>query len=133
MAITRNFPVTTDISLLPEIANSLGAHLAAKLQGFASDERTLTDEFCDMICIWATHGHFMTAKSQSAGDTRASALCAINRNDLALISPFGRQIDKSGTNGILSDVFPLLRVTFVITSQMIERPGLPQSPVIRGT
>ncbi|MDX6527816.1 MAG: hypothetical protein QOH41_106 [Blastocatellia bacterium] len=69
MAITRNFSVTTDISLLPEIANSLGVHLAAKLQGFASDERTLTDEFCDMICIWATHGHFMTAKSQSAGST----------------------------------------------------------------
>ena len=55
MAITKNFSVSADISLLPEIANSLGSHLAAKLQGFASDERTLTDEFCDMICIWSMH------------------------------------------------------------------------------
>lgn len=53
VAIIRNFSVTTDISLLPEISNSVGAHLAAKLEGFASDERTLTDELCDMICIWA--------------------------------------------------------------------------------
>jgi len=33
-------------------AQSVGAHLAAKLQSFASDERTLTDELCDMLCIW---------------------------------------------------------------------------------
>jgi hypothetical protein len=33
-------------------AKSVGAHLAAKLQSFCSDERTLTDELCDMLCIW---------------------------------------------------------------------------------
>jgi len=31
---------------------SVGAHLAAKLQSFASDEFTLTGELCDMLCIW---------------------------------------------------------------------------------
>lgn len=35
-------------------ARSVGAHLAAKLQCFASDERTLTDELCDMLSIWLT-------------------------------------------------------------------------------
>lgn len=35
-------------------AQSVGAHLAAKLQCFASDERTLTDELCDMLSIWLT-------------------------------------------------------------------------------
>ncbi len=54
MPVKRQFSVSADISLLPQITNSLGAHLAAKLQEFASDERTLTDEFCDMTCIWAT-------------------------------------------------------------------------------
>lgn len=33
-------------------AQSIGAHLAAKLQSFGTDERTLTDELCDMLCIW---------------------------------------------------------------------------------
>lgn len=33
-------------------AKSVGAHLAAKLQLFCTDERTLTDELCDMLCIW---------------------------------------------------------------------------------
>jgi hypothetical protein len=56
MAIIRRFSVRTEVSLLPEISNSLGAHLAAKLQGSGSDELTLTDEFCDMICIWAGTG-----------------------------------------------------------------------------
>jgi hypothetical protein len=54
MGITRQFSVFTELSVIPEITNSLGSHLAAKLESFASDERTLTDEFCDMICIWAT-------------------------------------------------------------------------------
>jgi hypothetical protein len=33
---------------------SIGAHVAAKLQAFHTDERTLTDELCDMLCIWTS-------------------------------------------------------------------------------
>lgn len=36
---------------------SLGAHLASKLQHFATDERTLTDELCDMFYIWLQAGY----------------------------------------------------------------------------
>jgi hypothetical protein len=47
-------PVTSTVTIgdIPPVCQSVGAHLAAKLQCFASDERTLTDELCDMICIW---------------------------------------------------------------------------------
>ncbi|MFT3898302.1 MAG: hypothetical protein QM719_11525 [Thermomonas sp.] len=37
---------------IPGPAKSVGAHLAAKLELFCTDERTLTDELCDMLCIW---------------------------------------------------------------------------------
>jgi hypothetical protein len=53
MAVIRQFSATTILSAIPEIAGSVGSHLAAKLQQFGSDERTLTDELCDMMCIWA--------------------------------------------------------------------------------
>jgi hypothetical protein len=38
--------------LLAPILDSISAHLGAKLGEFISDERTLTDELCDMACIW---------------------------------------------------------------------------------
>lgn len=53
MAIARSFSASTIVGVLPDIGNSLGSHIGAKLEAFASDERTLTDEFCDMTCIWA--------------------------------------------------------------------------------
>src|ERR1041385_9033629 len=34
------------------ITKSIGAHIASKLQQFGSDERTLTDELCEMFFIW---------------------------------------------------------------------------------
>ena len=50
-----NSPVTVRINLrqLPPITDSLGAHIAAKLARFGSDERTLTEEPCDMMYLWA--------------------------------------------------------------------------------
>lgn len=52
MAVTRKFPAAIELTRLIEILNSLGAHLSAKLDHFATDERTLTDELCDMFYIW---------------------------------------------------------------------------------
>ena len=69
MPIKRSFSAAADISLLPEITNSLGAHLSAKLQEFASDERTLTDEFCDMTCIWASSASSSVLPPPSTGIT----------------------------------------------------------------
>lgn len=48
--------------LLP-IWNSVAAHIAAKLQHFGSDERTLTDEICDMVFIWARLHHALKVAS----------------------------------------------------------------------
>ena len=75
-----------------------GAHLAAKLDCFSTDERTLTDELCDMLCIWlviqvmtgrhATSSLFdlSLAKTTTAEETEHGA-------DLELIvaSPLGRK------------------------------------------
>jgi len=44
--------VKTTIPALIYPCRSVGAHLAAKLSRFQSDERTLTDELCDMLAIW---------------------------------------------------------------------------------
>jgi len=52
MPVTRSFPARISIADLLPIADSLGAHVAAKLEHFATDERTLTDELCDMFYIW---------------------------------------------------------------------------------
>lgn len=57
MAVTRTFPARASLKDLVVIMNSLGAHVAAKLDHFASDERTLTDDLCDMFYIWAKQGH----------------------------------------------------------------------------
>ena len=52
--MSTNFQFTSviDIGCIPEPAKSVGAHVAAKLALFNSDERTLTDELIDMLCIW---------------------------------------------------------------------------------
>src|SRR5690606_19966668 len=52
MATGRPFSGRVTIPDMLAPAQSVGAHLAAKLESFASDERTLTDELCDMLCIW---------------------------------------------------------------------------------
>jgi hypothetical protein len=52
VSTTSSFTVSLDISDVHWSAKSVGAHLAAKLQLFQTDERTLTDELCDMLCIW---------------------------------------------------------------------------------
>lgn len=54
MPTGRPFTVRVDIPRMIPPLQSVGAHLAAKLQCFGTDERTLTDELCDMLCIWLT-------------------------------------------------------------------------------
>ena len=46
--------VSLDVPSLVHVAESVGAHVGAKLETCHSDERTLTDELCDMISIWAS-------------------------------------------------------------------------------
>jgi hypothetical protein len=53
MATGRPFTARASIPLIIAATDSVGSHLAAKLSEFASDERTLTDELCDMLCIWS--------------------------------------------------------------------------------
>lgn len=58
MSTASTFTRRLDLSDIPQPAKSVGAHLAAKLQLFQTDERTLTDELCDMLCIWlGMHAH----------------------------------------------------------------------------
>lgn len=52
MSTASTFTQRLTIADIPGPAMSVGAHLAAKLQLFSTDERTLTDELCDMLCIW---------------------------------------------------------------------------------
>jgi hypothetical protein len=52
MGTASYFNARVSIQDLIAPAKSVGAHLAAKLDCFFSDERTLTDELCDMFCIW---------------------------------------------------------------------------------
>ncbi len=53
MAIKREYDCYLDFTELTAITGSIGSHIAAKLQAFGSDERTLTDELCDMLLIWS--------------------------------------------------------------------------------
>jgi hypothetical protein len=53
MPIVTQFPGITTLGNILSIGDSLGTHVAAKLQIFGTDERTLTDELCDMFYIWA--------------------------------------------------------------------------------
>ena len=52
MSTTFRFRRRIHINHVKAPAQSVGAHLASKLQMFGTDERTLTDELCDMLCIW---------------------------------------------------------------------------------
>ena len=52
MPTNFKFSASTDLVGIRTCGSSIGAHLAAKLEAFGSDERTLTDELCDMLCIW---------------------------------------------------------------------------------
>ena len=52
MSTASTFTRRLTLADIPQPAKSVGAHLAAKLQHFGTDERTLTDELCDMLCIW---------------------------------------------------------------------------------
>jgi hypothetical protein len=54
MPTSAPFSRVTSLQQLAPILDSIGAHLSAKLASFGSDERTLTDELCDMMCIWST-------------------------------------------------------------------------------
>jgi hypothetical protein len=52
MSTAFRFKTRLNIGDIRAPAQSVGAHLAAKLETFGSDERTLTDELCDMLSIW---------------------------------------------------------------------------------
>lgn len=52
MTTASTFTQQVTLFDIPPPAQSVGAHIAAKLQIFQTDERTLTDELCDMLCIW---------------------------------------------------------------------------------
>lgn len=53
MPVIRDYPVYLPVSAFVAVLDSLGAHLSAKLAQFGTDERTLTDELCDMFLIWS--------------------------------------------------------------------------------
>ena len=50
--VRKNRVLLTPATAVP-ILDSVAAHVASKLQEFGTDERTLTDELCDMFCIWS--------------------------------------------------------------------------------
>jgi len=52
MPVVRDFEATISIGKLFAILDSISAHVAAKLELFGADERTLTDDLCDMFCLW---------------------------------------------------------------------------------
>jgi len=101
MPIQRTFKARIDINDIRDPASSVGAHLSAKLQCFGTDERTLTDELCDMLCIWlgieAQRRHAATPTGLSAINLLMSKTTPAeevrNGADLELIvsSPFGRK------------------------------------------
>jgi len=84
MGTCRPVRVHVDASRLVEIIHSVAAHLSAKLEAFHSDERTLTDELCDMLTIWAAmsgmvgpttpgHIHLIVQKLTPADERRRGA------------------------------------------------------------
>lgn len=74
MSTASTFTQHLTIADIPEPAKSVGAHLAAKLELFCTDERTLTDELCDMLCIWlGMHAsHSISAPSSLSFDLTVS-------------------------------------------------------------
>lgn len=65
MATAFSYTTKTALPDLVAVFASVGAHLAAKLQAFDSDERTLTDELCDMSYIWAVSPRRSKTKASS--------------------------------------------------------------------
>lgn len=53
MPTRRTFNTKVSYKEITHITNSIGAHIGSKLQEFGTDERTFTDELCDMLCIWS--------------------------------------------------------------------------------
>jgi len=54
-------------------------------------------------------------------------LRAVDQGDFPLISPVVRMFDQTGTDRIVANVLPLLRVTFITAEEVIEKAGLPKS------
>lgn len=52
MPTSKPFSALVSIATAKPPFQSIGSHLSAKLESFKTDERTLTDELCDMLCIW---------------------------------------------------------------------------------
>jgi hypothetical protein len=72
MPTQRTYTTRIDVGDIREPASAVGAHVGAKLQCFATDERTLTDELCDMLCIW------LGCEAQGKRAEAPSGLGAIN-------------------------------------------------------
>jgi hypothetical protein len=65
MPVVRKFPTQVSVAALLQIVDSLGAHVSAKLELFGTDERTLTDDLCDMLYIWARSRQSRSASRRS--------------------------------------------------------------------
>ncbi len=53
-------------------------------------------------------------------------LGAIDQHDLTLIGPLTPLRHQTGTYRIVSHIFPFPRITFVVSQNVIKKPGLPQ-------
>lgn len=82
MPVTRTFPATVSLANLVCMANSLGAHVAAKLGHFGTDERTLTDDLCDMFYTWARIGEMRVP--MSADERRLIAVLPSRQIDVEI-------------------------------------------------
>jgi hypothetical protein len=99
MSTAFSFTRRLDMSEIPAPVQSVGAHLSAKLEMFQTDERTLTDELCDMLCIWlGMPGHSPAPSTSSLAfslflSKTTTAEEVNNGADLELIvsSPLGRK------------------------------------------
>lgn len=54
MPVVRRTSTSVSVGDLITVLDSAAAHVAAKLYQFGTDERTLTDELCDMFSIWTS-------------------------------------------------------------------------------
>src|SRR6266513_3372059 len=67
--------------------------------------------------LFACHEMLRTAKRLQAR--------AVNYHDFPLIPPLVWIVDKSSTNGILSNVIPFVSVAFIVAENMIKKAALP--------
>jgi hypothetical protein len=77
MPTATTFSTKITIPDLIEPSKAVGAHLAAKLDCFCTDERTLTDELCDMLCIW------IAEMTKGAGSVGPSFLFSLSKTTSA--------------------------------------------------